>query len=203
MLLRTRWLARLALVPVAGMCLLAGVGCAKPVVAAAPEPPPLAVPSVPPRLVGPVVVEEAPPERVASAPEPAATRPTTRPRPPRQAAGDNGSARPEGQNADGRTEAPVEPAASAADPGPGPLLRTPETADNTEAVRRVREIMARAQQNLSRVNPSTLSRGARANHDNASRYINQADGALKTGRLDYAKFLAEKAETLSGSLLKR
>jgi hypothetical protein len=190
------WLWRLSLALAAAVWTLGSVGCVKPVVAAAPEPPPLEVPPVPPRLVGPVVVEEAPPP-VAEAPEAVATRPATRQR-SRTSTADGSVARAEGSS---RPETPVEPAASAADSTP--LLRTPDTANDAEAVRRVREILHRAQENLAKVNPRGLSRGARTNHDTATRFIDQAEGALRTGRLDYAKFLAEKADTLSAGLLKR
>jgi hypothetical protein len=194
------WLWRLSLAFAAAVWTLGSVGCAKPVVAAAPEPPPLEVPPVPPRLVGPVVVEEAPPP-VAEAPEAVTTRPATRQRSRPQTA-DGTVARAENGSSEGtRPETPVEPAASAAEPAP--LLRTPDTANDAEAVRRVREILHRAQENLAKVNPRGLSRGARTNHETATRFIDQAEGALRTGRLDYAKFLAEKADTLSAGLLKR
>jgi len=194
------WLMRLSLTTAAGVCALAASGCAKPAVAAAPEPTPLAVPAVPPRLVGPVVVEAEAPEPVAEAPEPAPSPPAARPR--SRATGESAGNRGEGQNADGsKAEPPVEPAASAA--GPAPLLRTPDTADNVEAVRRVRDVMTRAQQNLSKVDTRNLSRGARTNYESARRFIDQAEDALKNGRIDYAKFVAEKAETFSTSLLKR
>ena len=197
--LRYNWLWRLTLALAAPVWVLAAAGCVKPVVAAAPEPPPLAVPPVPPRLVGPVVVEEAPPP-VAEAPEAVASRPPVRPR-PRPQATDGTVARGEGSSVEATRPEPVEPAASGGEAAP--LLRTPDTANNAEAARRVREILARAQENLSKVNPRALSRGARSNYDTATRFVDTAEAALKTGRLDYAKFIAEKADTLSAGLLKR
>src|SRR5687768_18272536 len=71
----TGWPAAVVLV---SLSLLAG-GCTRKVVAAAPAPVPLAVPSVPPRIVGPVVVPEERPQPVAEAPTTPAQRPAARP----------------------------------------------------------------------------------------------------------------------------
>lgn len=195
-----RFFVRLLAVCAAVCVGLVSAGCAKPVVAAAPEPPPLTVPAVPPRLVGPVVVEEVPPPTVAQAPEEVAERPAPRSR-PRPPVTDGTVARGESPASDNGRSEPVEPAASASEPAP--LLRTPDTANAVEAVRRIRETMRRAQETLAKVNPKSLSRGARTNYESATRFIDQAEEALKSGRLDYAKFVAEKADTLSTGLLKR
>jgi hypothetical protein len=179
--------------------------CAKRPVVAAPEAPPLVVPVVPPRLVGPVVVEEDAPEPVEeTAAAPAARTP---PRTPRVNRG----------NSEGSTASkPVEPAgpetsrptntsesAAPAAEAPAPLLRTPETADEQEAIRRVQAILRRAEQNLSRVNYKTLSIDAKARHDEVTRFIAQAEDALKTRSFTIARYFAGKAETLSGSLPNR
>jgi hypothetical protein len=194
--LRTGWPAAVVLV---ALSLTAG-GCTRKVVAAAPAPVPLAVPSVPPRIVGPVMVPEDRPQPVAEAPTTPAQRPA--PRPPRLAnrppdAGpdvaveDPQRARPEG----------AEPVAAAA--APAPLLRTRETANDAEAARKVQEILKRAQQNLAKVNLRSLTVNGRAQAEDARRFITQAGEALEKRQLVMALSLADKAEALSTSLANR
>ena len=177
---------------------LAGAGCAKKVIAAAPPPAPLAVPMVPPRLVGPVQVPEERPQPVAEAPAAPAERP--QPRPSRVAT------RP--------AETPAEPApdeaprarAEGAEPAPpvaAPLLRTRETANDAEAVKKVRDVLTRAEQNLARVNYRTLTANGKAQADTARRFISQAGDALDRRQLTFALSLADKAEQLSTSLANR
>ncbi|HEY8550576.1 MAG TPA: hypothetical protein VIL35_11515 [Vicinamibacterales bacterium] len=176
-----------------------GSACAKRVVAAPREVPPLAVPVVPPRLVGPVVVEDDRPEPVAEAPEPAPA--PARPARPAPRTADAG-ARPEGGgSAEGNGKADGENAS--AQPAEPRLLRTPETANDSEAVRKVRDILDRTEQNLTKVNYAALSSNAREQHDTARRFIIQADAALKARSLTFALYLADKAEKLSNSLLNR
>jgi hypothetical protein len=196
---RTGWLV-LGLVG-----LMAVSACAKKPVAVVPEAPPLAVPVVPPRLVGPVLVEEDAPPPVAEAPsEPA---PRTTPRAPRVRAG-NGEGTPPTKPADQasgeaatKPDAPEQAAAPAE--APAPLLRTPETADDQEAIRRVREILGRAEQSLAKVNYRGLSLNAKGQHDTAKLFISQAEDALKTRSFTIARYYAGKAETIAGSLVNR
>jgi hypothetical protein len=186
------------------LCLLVLAGCAKkPLVAQAP-PTPLEVPVVPPRLVGPVVVEE-PAVATAEAPEPApprqrapravvakGTEPVVKVEPPPESA--KAPETPNGQPAANTATAPA---------GPPPLLRTPDTADDEGVAKIVRETLARADQNLNKVNYQALNPGAKAQHDTARRFIAQANDALKSRRLDFARYLADKADRLSASLLNR
>jgi hypothetical protein len=178
--------------------------CAKRPVAAAPETPPLVVPVVPPRLVGPVVVEEDAPEPVEeTAAAPAARTPPRSPRVNR-GSGEGSTASKPVEPAGPETSRPTnttEPAPAAE--APAPLLRTPETADDQEAIRRVQAILRRAEQNLARVNYKTLSIDAKARHDEVTRFIAQAEDALKTRSFTIARYFAGKAETLSGSLPNR
>ena len=176
---------------------IATTGCAKKVLAAAPAPVPLAVPSVPPRIVGPVVVPDEKPQPVAEAPAVAPSRPASRP--PRLAN------RP--------PDAPVEPVedpqraraegAESSVPAGGPLLRTRETANDTEAAKKVREVLQRAEQNLAKVNLRTLTANGRAEADTARRMIVQASEALDNRKIVFAMSLADKAESLSASLANR
>jgi len=191
---RTGWPAAVALV---GLSLMA-TGCTKKVIAAAPAPVPLAVPSVPPRIVGPVVVPEDRPQPVAEAPTTPAQRPTPRPN------------RPASRPTEAGPETPVEPPQRARAEGaepvaapPAPLLRTHETANDAEAAKKVQEILRRAQQNLAKVNLRTLTVNGRAQAEDARRFITQAGEALEKRQLVMALSLADKAEALSTSLANR
>jgi hypothetical protein len=192
---RTGWPAAAVLV---GLSLLAG-GCTRKVVAAPPAPVPLSVPSVPPRLVGPVVVPEDKPQPVAEAPPTPSQRPAARParlanRPPD----------PAGETVEDPQRARAEGAEPVAAPvTPAPLLRTRETANDAEAAKKVQEVLRRAEQNLGRVNYRGLSANGRKDADTARRFITQAGVALEKRQLVFAMSMADKAEALSTSLANR
>jgi hypothetical protein len=179
---------------------LTATGCTRKVVAAAPAPVPLAVPSVPPRIVGPVVVPDERPQPVAEAPATPAQRPA--PRPPRLAnrppdpAGETPVEDPQRARAEG-----AEPTAAAATPAP--LLRTRDTANDVEAARKVQEVLRRAEQNLAKVNYRGLSANGRKDADTARRFITQAGEALEKRSYVFALSMADKAEALSTSLANR
>jgi hypothetical protein len=181
--------------------------CSKKEPIAQKPPAPLEVPVVPPRLVGPVVVEE-PAPTTAEAPEPAPPRQ----RPPRAVAKGNGSGGSEPvvkvEPPPESTKAPETPngqssqTGTSAEAAPPPLLRT-ETADDASVAKSVQETLLRAQQNLDKVNYQSLNPGAKAQHDTARRFIAQAQDALKSRRFEFARYLADKADRLSASLLSR
>jgi len=178
---------------------LTATGCTRKVIAAAPPPVPLAVPSVPPRIVGPVVVPEERPQPVAEAPTAPAQRPASRParaanRPPDPA--ETAVEDPQRARAEG-----AEPAAAAATPAP--LLRTRDTANDVEAARKVQEVLRRAERNLAKVNYRGLTPNGRQQADTARRFITQAGDALEKRQLTFALSLADKAEALSTALVNR
>jgi hypothetical protein len=190
---------RLAAMVLAGLSLAAATGCTKKVIAAAPAPVPLAVPVVPPRLVGPVQVPDERPQPVAEVPAAPAQRPTSRPprlanRPPETT--------PEGPDEAQRARAEGAEAAPAVATAP-PLLRTRETANDAEAVKKVRDLLDRAEQNLAKVNYRTLSTIGKEDADTARRFILQGRRALDKRQLTFAMSLADKADALSTSLAKR
>ena len=136
---------------------LTATGCTRKVIAAAPAPVPLAVPSVPPRIVGPVVVPEERPQPVAEAPTAPTQRPASRParaanRPPDPA--ETAVEDPQRARAEG-----AEPVA--APPTPAPLLRTRDTANDVEATKKVQDVLRRAEQNLAKVNYRGLTPNGR------------------------------------------
>jgi hypothetical protein len=193
-------LAGVAAVGVIGLGLS---GCSKKVPVAQVPPAPLEVPVVPPRLVGPVVVEE-PAPTTAEVPEPAPPRQRP-PRPPTRT-GEAPVVKVEPPPESAKPAEPTPngtPAASGtnASAEPAPLLRTPDTADDEGVAKSVRETLSRAEQNLNKVNYQALNPGAKAQHDTARRFIAQANDALKSRRLDFARYLADKADRLSASLL--
>lgn len=176
---------------------LTAAGCTRKVIAAAPPPVPLHVPSVPPRIVGPVVVPEERPQPVAEAPAVPAQRPASRP--PRRLpdpAAETAVEDPQRARAEG-----AEPAA--APPAPAPLLRTRETANDVEAAKKVQEVLRRAERSLAKVDYRGLSANGRQQADTARRFITQAGDALKNLQLTLALSLADKAEALSTALANR
>jgi hypothetical protein len=184
---------------------IASAACAKKAPVAQAPPPPLEVPVVPPRLVGPVVVEE-PAVPTAEVPETAPTRQ----RPPRNTAKGNGTEQPvvkvepppESSKPPEPPNSQPAPSGTSAEAAPPPLLRT-DSADDASVAKGIQETLARAQSNLDKVNYQALNSGAKAQHDTARRFIAQAQDALKTRQLVFARYLAEKADRLSASLLNR
>ena len=176
---------------------LTATGCTRKVIAAAPPPVPLAVPSVPPRIVGPVVVPDERPQPVAEAPATPTQRPASRPPRPRpDPAAETAVEDPQRARAEG-----AEPAAAAVTPAP--LLRTRDTANDAEAAKKVQEVLRRAEQNLAKVNYRGLSANGRKDADTARRFITQAGEALEKRQLVFALSMADKAEALSTSLVNR
>jgi hypothetical protein len=69
--------------------------------------------------------------------------------------------------------------------------------------RAIRALARRAQADLNRVDYESLGRDARANYDQAKRFITQAEEALKAKNLVFAETVADKAATLAGQLAGR
>ena len=153
-------------------------------------PPPARVISTPPEPVAPV--ESTTVERPAPATRPsrAARSTAARPEAPKPA---------EAGRAESGTDAPASAAPEVA-PAPAPLLRTPQTADESNAERRTKEVLGRATQLLDRVNASTLGQQARQQHETARRFVEQALQALVERNYVLASYLADKAETLAKGL---
>ncbi|WP_157899743.1 hypothetical protein [Luteitalea pratensis] len=178
------------------VCLVAGAGCARTKPVAVPAvvaldvpPPPARVISTPPEPVAPV--ESTTVERPAPATRPSRARSiAARPEAPKPA---------EAGRAESGTDAPATAAPEAA-PAPGPLLRTPQTADESNAEKRTKDVLGRATQLLDRVNATTLGQQARQQHETARRFVEQALQALVERNYVLASYLADKAETLAKGL---
>lgn len=176
---------------------LVGAGCARSKPATAPIPVALNVPPPPPRVIS------TPPEPVAPTEATSVERVTPASRPPR--ASRSVSARPDVRPAETRPETvdpapPVAPVTEPPPPSAGPLLRTPQTADEAVAVRRTNEVLGRARELLKTVGAGSLSTAARQQYDTAQRFIEQAEQAIVSRNYVLATYLADKAETLAKGL---
>jgi hypothetical protein len=161
---------------------LALAGCATARAAGPIEMVPLEVPPVPPRVIVPDIEEVALSSDTGDAARPA-PRPDAPARPP---------------------EKPADPPKPGTQDPPkveeAPRVRTPQMANDEQADRAVRAIMARAQGLLSGVDYRLLGAAARQQYDTARRFITQADNALKIRNYVFARNLADKAETLARQL---
>jgi hypothetical protein len=101
---------------------------------------------------------------------------------------------------------PVEPPPTT-DPGPvlppappSAQLRTPQTADTSNAEKGVRGTIDRARQMLSTVDYRPLNRERKKAYDDALQYMKQAEEALGKSNFVFAQAVANKAETLAKEL---
>lgn len=168
-------------------------GCSKPQVKPQLEPEPLRVPSVPERVVAPVVLETA---DVAPEPEPPpeTTAPTRRATPRPRARTE--TAKPEPPASDVATDAAPAVAAT-----PAPLIRKPQAADPNESTRKIRDLIDRAGRDLTRINYAVLKGETRQQYDQAKRFMEQAEEALRSKNFDIASYLADKAQTMARELV--
>jgi outer membrane biosynthesis protein TonB len=177
-------LAVVALTVAAGAC-----AKAKPVTVA--DGPPLTMPAPPSRVFAPAeepVPVQAPPPEVADTepPKPAPRPPARRPAPAAPAE----AARPE-----------PEPAPVVAAPAEPPReLRTTPSASDANAERQVRDLLSKASRDLNRFDYRKLSSEGRSQYDQAKRFADQAEQAIKERNFVFAATLAEKAATLASQL---
>lgn len=191
------WLGQRSTVVVAVGLVLAVSGCARSKPATSPTPVALNVPPPPPRVIS------TPPEPLTPTETTTVERATPASRPSRSTR--SAASRPDARPTETRPDVtePAAPAAPVTDPTPapaGPLLRTPQTADENVAVRRTNDILGRARELLKTVSPGNLSAAARQQYDTAQRFIEQAEQAIVSRNYVLATYLAEKAETLSKGL---
>ena len=175
---------------------LAMAGCTHAQAKTTPDMPALVMPPPPPRDVEPTEVETPPPVSLAT--EPARNTPA-RPRPAP-------TPRPEPPKAEPTKPEPpvVEPPKPPEEPPrpPTTLQTTPATAEG-EVERGIRASLQRATADLNRVDYRALNADARTQYDTAKRFARQADEAIRTKNLVFAKNLAEKAATIAAQLAGR
>jgi outer membrane biosynthesis protein TonB len=175
------------------------IGCARAHARTVPQQPDAAleVPPPPDRNVEPAEVEAPPPpEPPTPAPEaPRAQPPRPRPTPPREP-------RP---TETPKPEPAPEPPKPAEEPPRTPastLQTTPATAEG-ELERGVRATLTHASNELNRIDYRVLNADAKIQYDTAKRFVRQAEDAVKTKNLVFAKNLADKAATIADQLAGR
>lgn len=153
------------------------------------EVPLLDPPPPPPRVVA-VYTPEPEPLPISPAVEPATP---VRP-PPRPARAEQ---KPEA------AAAPPEPVEAVARPQAGPsLTMTPTPGSEPQTVAAIRQLLGRAARDLSRINAASLNGDRRAQYDQARRFIEQAEDALKNRNVVFAGKLADKAATMAAVLVR-
>jgi hypothetical protein len=174
-----------------------GGACARPKAKTIVEGPPLEMPAPPPRDIE--ANESEPPEPVPLPAEPARnTPPRTRPTPPAREPRAAEPPRPEAPKPEPVTEAEAPKVEDP--PKPPTTLQTTPAEAQEEVERNIRSTLTRAQNDLSRIDYARLNRDARTQYDTAKSFIRDADLAVKSKNLVYAKSLADKAATLAVQL---
>lgn len=154
---------------------------------AVPPPPPHVVPITPEPIIEPVADVPAAPSSAPAARPPRTARESPKPA--------STEAKP-----DPKPETPVPetpPPAPVTPPAPAPQLRT---ADSSAAEAGVRASIDHTKNLLSTVDYLRLAPSRRKVYDDAKRFIQQAEEALKAGNAVFAQSLASKAEILAKDL---
>lgn len=154
---------------------------------AVPPPPPHVVPITPEPIIEPVADVPAAPNNA-----PAARPPRTARENPKPAATE---AKPETKPDTPVAETPPPPPVTP--PAPAPQLRT---AESSAAEPSVRASIENTKKLLSSVDYRRLSPARRKVYDDAKRFIQQAEDALKVGNAVFAQSIASKAEILAKDL---
>jgi hypothetical protein len=198
---------RKSLLAVSVLGLIASAGCASAQAKGKPaDRPALAVPAAPARVVEPAEIVPDPvpvpdlPNPPGTTPTGASSRPPRRETPSRSQAADP---KPDPKT-DPKPPEPglptVEPVAPATPPAE---LRTPQTADTSNALKAVRTTIDTARGLLNGVNFGALSNERKKAYNDAKLLMQQAEDALKEGNLGIAQGVANKAETLARELAGR
>jgi hypothetical protein len=157
--------------------------------------PTLVVPPVPPRTIDPLPATE--PPAIEPVPE-LSSSPAPSPKP--KAAAPRNEAKP-----DPKPEVPPDTNASSGTTSPPPVepLRTPTTPSGPEAMRQIKESLARTDNVLSRVDYQKLTPDSRATYEAAKSFMLQADEALKKDDINQARAFALRAENIAKKLESR
>ena len=169
-------------------------GCMRAQARTAPDGPPLEVPAPPARVIAPAdePIASAPAEPLEPAPAPSSTS-----RRPIRRTPANASEVPQKPEPTPAAEPqlpqanPPEPAVAA----PVPTLRAPGSAEKP-----IRDLVVRAQRDLSRVDYAKLTEAGKTQYEQSKRFAQQAEQALKDQNFVFAQTLAEKAANLAAEL---
>jgi len=152
------------------------------------------VPAPPARVIAAVEepIATTPAEPLEPAPAPVSTTRRTVRRPANQEPAQKPEPTPPAETAVPQTvpEQPVTP--------PAPTLRAPGSAEKP-----IRDLVTRAQRDLSRVDYAKLTEAGKTQYEQSKRFAEQAEQALKDQNIPYAQTLADKAATLAAELLGR
>jgi outer membrane biosynthesis protein TonB len=166
----------------------------------APDLPAMNVPPPPPRVIEPA--PEPLPEPVAELPAaPPSSTSTRNARPPAPRPTPQESKPPETKPAE--PQAPPQQDPPPVQPAPIPpaaQLRTPQTADTSNAEKGVRATLDRARGLLQNVDYRLLNSERKKAYDDSNRFIKESEEKLKEGNFVYAQAVANKAETLAREL---
>ena len=99
-----------------------------------------------------------------------------------------------------REPSPQTTAPAAPPPAPNLTLRPGGASTSTVSVEEVMTLIGRASKSLDAVPRHRLNEASRTQYDAARRFLAQAQAAVKVDNLVFARFLAEKAETLAKGL---
>jgi len=173
-------------------------GCVRVHARTEPEPPPLDAPAPPPRKVE-ARTPEAPPPVTLVEPGPTVLAPP----PPAPSA----QQRPDPTKPEPPKVEPVPPVEAAkpvedSKSQPTTTLQTTPAEREAQVEKGARDMLARALSDLNRIDYSRLKADARAQYDQARRFISQAEDALQKRNLVFASNLADKASTLASQLIR-
>jgi hypothetical protein len=160
-----------------------------------PDSAPLTIPQAPPRVVVPPA-PVAPPAAVETEPP---TSSTSSANPPANSARPNRDPKPV-PPPPANPPAPTPPPAPTSPAAPATPLETP--ANQGELEQRTQGLLLSAKAALDKINIKALSADGKAQHDAATRFIAQAQEALRVKNTVYAWQLADKANTIATLLLR-
>ena len=83
-----------------------------------------------------------------------------------------------------------------------PLTLTPSPGSEPQTVAAIRDLMTRAGRDIARVNAASLNADGRTQLDQARRFLQQAEDALKAKNIVFAGKLADKAATMAAVLVR-
>ena len=181
--------------------LSAASGCATTKAATPVERPALEVPPPPPRVIVPMAIETPLPEPVGELPPNPSTSSPARPRPQKDR---TETAKPQDPKIE--TPPPVAdpaPVAPPTAPQTAPQLRIPEQGNGTQVAGQIRDTIARSRWILEKTDYGQLNNLRKKAYDEARLFAKEAEDALNTKNLVYAKELADKAERLAKELQNR
>jgi len=159
--------------------------------------PPLSTPPAPPRVIETVEAQVPPPASLVEEPPRQPIRPPARPQPKVEA--------PQPRPVDPPKPEPEQPVVAETPPKPPPTtLQTTPAVVEAELEGKIRNTIARANQDLTRVDYRALNGGGKSQYDTAKRFIQQSEEALRPPRnVKLAQTLAEKAASLATQLAGR